>query len=388
MPFESAAERFRERFIDLCRTLEIDPGSDPDIKLQYAALVKRVTKLVTAHELVHGNLHLAKPSAAKQGCPRALKNALEGSKGPQPETVLQLCFRLLGFLSTEIHAWQRPMGSAAQSYGDIVRSLLSDAVMRRIADHCRPDGGPGYEIYDSIQAWAEYLCSDRSDRPASVCWESSGASPPLTGCVRWFSRSHDGIAEILASVGKACVDISFLGVSFSVSTVQGRDAFLSALKHNVRLRFLLFDFVNGDLEGSAQNLGLSVRGLARRCVDTIEALKQLSVDITRDKLPGQLEVSLFSSEAEPGVRVYIVDEHDARNGLTFAYTRLPRMSDGPGILAPNAERDIAQFYGDIFRDTWRAARPWQTWMTEYEAWRARPAAREILDSESDTAEHD
>lgn len=388
----SKGAEFRRRFLEFWATHSSAPGlPGRDLMAQYSSLVKRLALLVDAHVLRDGQLILA--SDPRQGCPRALRNAANGTNGPTHETARALCFRTLGFVACSQTGWRWPGRNGedtsefaraqqrrlAESFARLVNPVLSAATQERIWKQCKPSGAPDYALLNDVENWVVYLRHHDSEKPGRACWEESPFDDCRTGELRYFEHARAYLRELLPRVARAKEDVIFVAVSLSISVHQGHDSFITALKNSVRLRFLVFDVVNGDIDATARNLGLPRSVVAQRCVDTIEAFKVLFAELTAANYPGQLEVRLF--DREPGLRLYAIDQQCGNEGLMFFCPRTAQQVDGPGFLL-SAGECIAEFYAEYMRRTWEAAKPWAKWIDKYEEWFFTPAAQDLLKDES------
>jgi len=374
---------FPPRFEELCACVGIHADAhEPHARYaRYDALRRRVRGLMMPHYLAQGELRLADPGDVTSGCVRVLQNAKH--RRPSDGKIAAIVRRIHGLVRDggayegKEQVYRLPPRADRPQFDANTGRVLSDDVRRIIESHC-DHGLPGAALEGYFQGWEDFLSGTRSTPPAPL---DPDGKAPLTSKVQWFLNAHGYIGELNTRVSQAKSDVTFVGVSFSVSTKQGVQHFLRALEREaVRLRFLVFDFANNDLEPVARNLGLSPATLALRCKHTLDALAQVQ-HAAGDSGQRRVEIRFF--DVDPGMRCYIVDRDLPENGVTFVFPRMPQSIDGPGLLVLNDQRDFVEFYTRKVEQLWESARTWEQWAGPYGAWLSRASTQQLLRSDQD-----
>jgi hypothetical protein len=379
------ARKFRARFVKLGESLGIHPphGDAADVDAQYRALSEVVSVLVNSHVLRNGALVVAKSTAASQRCVRSLHNAREGVLGPHDDILGELCYRLLGFIREEPrHRWTYVTAVKGGDFAKLIDKVLSKSMQERIAEHVK-DGQPTERLQTCISQWLDFLQGEPSERPR-WCWEREH-QPDASGKVLWVTNAYSWQSELLDQIARARSDVRLVGISFS-KTFRGDQAdapFVSALKNGATLKFLIFDWISGDLERTAADLRLDPQLLLRYCQKTSRVIRTIKEKSAALSAEHRVEVRLFTQD--PGLRCYLLDQNDLHNGRLYFFLRRPGGAlEGPGFVANSSERGLVDFYTSVVDSTWDASVTWEHWwQTHYLPWRETVRSEDLFGGEDD-----
>ncbi|MET0388243.1 MAG: hypothetical protein ABW321_19880 [Polyangiales bacterium] len=365
-----SASVFRARFVGLCTTLDIGTRLEAtaSLDMRYELAVSRVRDVIADHALEGEKVYRAKSTDHTQGVRRALDRAAGGDGVPSRKYTIELVYRLLGFLPVvPTKRWLWPRGEAQGELGPIIDHVLSPEVQRRIASACvEDDGSPTMALADHVTWWAEYLRGDRAETPPAL-WDVRDRA--MTGPVTFYTDAYDIFASLMKRVATAKREVFFSGVGFSNSLVrrEAREALLQALQNGARVRFLIFDFLEGPIERVAGHLGLTASALRRRCMDTVDALISLAAECPSTARE-RLEIRLHAT-SELSARCYAIDIVDRQpTGALYVYPRQPGSLAGPAFVA-TADSGIVPFYMSPIDHAWDHAVAWKDWIDTYNSWR-------------------
>lgn len=194
-----------------------------------------------------------------------------------------------------------------------------------------------------------------------------------------LEHGHELILDFLIGAREAVSDITVVAVTSFITASIGGQVFLGALKRGVRVRFLLFDFLQGDVEQVAKMIRRSPDALRVSANDTIEALLLLRARAAAEHAGGKLELRL--SGCDPQGRWYIVDAgSESKDTLAFVVPRIAGAATKAASAA--AERVSAAMVDHCVRNVealWDAARPIdEEWLSAYDGWKENPEIQRVL----------
>jgi hypothetical protein len=194
-----------------------------------------------------------------------------------------------------------------------------------------------------------------------------------------LEHGHELILDFLNGAKDAASDITVVAVTSFITASIGGQVFLGALKRGVNVRFLLFDFLKGDVEQVARMIRRSPDALRVSANDTMEALLLLRDRARAEDAEGKLELRLAIDD--PQGRWYIVDARGEPNEtLAFVVPRIAGAATKAASAA--AERVSKQAVEHCVRHVealWAGARPIdRDWLTTYERWKSGPEIQSVL----------
>jgi len=359
------------RFCELCLALEI-VTQDECTEDFYDALRRRVSELVdSSWELVDGELRVER--LRNQGPTWSLNKELDGTNKTgmlKPDTASPAVYRLLGFVRSSTGWVQLPRDLSLEQATDVGArhrrsfGIVPQRVRLRIL-----------EIWESaphlLRNYAEdaiaYLMKERADPLPQAPWNL-----PYE-----FENGHEFIFDFLQDARAALTEVTVAAVSSYMTASIGRHIFLGLLARGVRVRFLLFDFVQGDTEHVARMIRRSPDALRVAANDTVEALLWLREKAGAASKLEYLEVRLFDRDLEG--RWYLIDPSSGGRG--FVVSRASAAQEGAaapiGVGRISDAQELTRHLEQV-NLLWSRARELNDWLPNYEAWKSDPNNQVIL----------
>jgi hypothetical protein len=254
------------RFCELCLALEIVPR-DEGTEDFYDELRRRVSDLIDSScELTDGELRVER--LRNQGPAWALNKELDGTNKTgmlKSDTAVPAVYRLLGFVQSadgwvqlprDLRGEQTTDGRARQrrSFG-----VVPQRVRLRIL-----------EVWESAP---HLLCNYAEDAIGYLMKARADPLPEAPWNLPYeFENGHEFIFDFLQGARAARTEVTVAAVSSYITASIGRQIFLGLLVRGVKVRFLLFDFIHGDVEHVARMIRRSPDALRVAANDTAEAL--------------------------------------------------------------------------------------------------------------------
>ena len=374
-----------ERFRELCLALEV-ATSDADSKPAYRELLGTVSDLLENEYVLTGNLIRVR-TLRTQGPIQSLRSELAGKNGKTqtmaPKVAALAVRRLLGFVEcTERderwvqlphdrelgYHFEPPKAAPAKlwAHHEVYEAVVPAHVRAKI-----------YRFHRSAP-----LLLNRFVKEASAYLSKPGAralpTPPWNQPYE-FENGHNFIHEFLSDAEHATSDITVAAVSSYICASIGQQIFLEALKRGIAIRFLLLDFVHGDVKHVARMIRRSPDALCVFANDTLEALLWLRERALAENTSGQLELRVL--QRDPQGRWYLIDARGEPKGRRAFI--VPRAAGGetkaasvaggrvPQSLAENPIREVDAL--------WAQARPVDAeWLKDYESWKADRRIQKLL----------
>ncbi|HYQ25640.1 MAG TPA: hypothetical protein VER04_00435 [Polyangiaceae bacterium] len=374
-----------KRFHELCRTLKIDPGEgsarhEEGTREFYNTLRKKLSRLLgNRYCLVSGALRVEDQHT--QGLAATLRRELNGSGG-KTEVVKEsnartAVYRLHGFVETAGGGWvlpkrreaeeDAPMKSAEEQFEQSV-SVIPREVRERIYELCAQRG-------DLMSRYLEQAAKHLQGEAEGL----SLPGPPWDE--RYESkRGHEFAEKFLERAKKARSEVLLAAVDFYITGAICQSILLDRLKNHVRVRILIFDFVRGDTSHVARMVRRSPQVLCALSNDTVEALLWLRDEARAAGVLENLEIGLV--DRDPQGRWYIIDPLSEEGRGAYAFT-VPRASGTAEKAADSGggwetTLRVIQSHAREVERLWTEAQPFETWLPNYESWRARPETKTLL----------
>lgn len=359
------------RFCEICLALQI-VAQDEGTKDFYEKLRGRVLELIDNSFELADVLRVEK-RLRNQG-PAWLLNKELAETGAKTgllkrETAELAVYRLLGFVRSSAGWVQVPRdlrGERTDGPEHLHRQafgVVPQAVRQRIL-----------ELWESaphlLRNYAEeaisYLRRDRADPLPDPPWNL-----PYE-----FKNGHEFIFDFLASARDAQAEVMIAAVNSYITASIGRQIFLKLLLRGVKVRFLLFDFIHGDVEHVARMIRRSPDALSVFANDTVEALLSLFEQARAAGKVENLEVRLL--DRDPEGRWYLIDPLAGGCGFVVA-----RASDDPCKASDAAggrvsERQQLERHTARVRSLWDRARKFEDWLPAYDDWKSAPHNQLLL----------
>lgn len=359
------------RFCELCMALEI-VTRDEGTKEFYEKLRQRVLELIdNSYELSDGVLHVSR--LRNQGPAWSLHNELSarGAKtGLLTKDTAELAVhRLLGF----VHS--------SEGWVQVPRDLRSEPATGARPPHRESFGVVPqrvrqriFELWESaphlLRNYAEdaiaYLKRERADPLPEPPWNL-----PYE-----FDHGHDFILDFLSSAKDAKTEVTVAAVTSYITASIGQQVFLRLLQREVKVRFLLFDFINGDTEHVARMVRRSPDSLRVFAHDTMEALLRLRSSARSAGKLENLAVRILSRDPEG--RWYLVDPLEGGSG--FVALRATETSSSGAAVVGGRITDGRELQRHVERVnlSWSEAQTLDDWLPGYEAWKCDPVNQAVL----------
>ncbi|MEO6600602.1 MAG: hypothetical protein ABIQ16_12050 [Polyangiaceae bacterium] len=209
------------------------------------------------------------------------------------------------------------------------------------------------------------------------------AADPL-GAPPWnepfeFESGHEFILLFLNRVSRASSDIMIAAVNGYITASIGRQVFLSALRKGINVRFLVFDFIHGEVEQVARMIGRSQDSLKVFGTDTMEALLWLRARAIEENTKGKLELRLLKED--PKGRWYLIDALKySPSSTAFVVPRAAgtecktETARGERVSELEMERHSREVEA-----LWARAQPVaDEWLRAFEVWKADHEVQRIL----------
>jgi len=374
-----------ERFRELCRALSI-PTSDGDSKLAYKELLGTVADLLENEYVLTGS-SIRVRTLRTQGPIQSLRSELAGKNGKTktmaPKVAALAVRRLLGFVEStdssehwvqlprdrETSYWFEPSKAAPSklwTHQDVYEAVVPAGVRAKIY---RFSCSAPLVLNRYVKQATAFLSKQSADALPTPPWEQ-----PYE-----FENGHNFIHEFLSDAEHATSDITVAAVNNYITASVGQQIFLDALARGVDVRFLLFDFIHGDVKHVAQMIRRSHDALCVFSNDTLEALLWLRDRAIAQRTSGKLDLRVC--RADPRGRWYIIDaKGDPKGRRAFI---VPRATGDP-IKSANAAggRVPPSLAEEHIRDVetlWAQSQPIDgAWLKDYECWKADRRIRKIL----------
>ena len=151
---------------------------------------------------------------------------------------------------------------------------------------------------------------------------------------------------------------------------------MNAFDRNVRVRFLLFDFLHGKVEHVAKMIRRSEHAFYAFASDTVDALLELRRRATAAGKAHLLEVRLL--DKDPEGRWYIVDARPDAIPKGFV---VPRASECKSAEASGDRVSVVDVlrHAEVVERLWAGARELDDqWWEEYKTWKIDPDTQRML----------